>query len=163
MLNSARREALEVVLQKKESVESTCWFWVDYERGSAQSTPSKTVIYFHAQRAATPLAILPGDDGSSMEIFLSCSVITFSTAGGALSSASFLVMACTNSSLSSRSSPSSFLMILRPAPRETNVIRDDCVDSRHLDFRHSRAAIDAIHKQKRRGGLRMEKSGRMFV
>ena len=58
MLNSARREALEVVLQKQESVESTCWFWVDYERGSAQSTPSKTVIYFSCAESSHPVGNL---------------------------------------------------------------------------------------------------------
>mmetsp|Transcript_47858 Transcript_47858/g.116540 ORF Transcript_47858/g.116540 Transcript_47858/m.116540 type:complete len:268 (-) Transcript_47858:7-810(-) len=53
-----------------------------------------------------------GLDGSSIEIFLSWSVMTFSAWGGALSDASFSVIDCTRSSFSSFSSPSSFLMIL---------------------------------------------------
>mmetsp|Transcript_15794 Transcript_15794/g.36440 ORF Transcript_15794/g.36440 Transcript_15794/m.36440 type:complete len:217 (-) Transcript_15794:704-1354(-) len=59
-----------------------------------------------------------GEEGSSIDIFLSCSVMTFSAAGGALSSASLAVSAWISSSLSSFSSPSSFLMILSCSVRK---------------------------------------------
>mmetsp|Transcript_38283 Transcript_38283/g.95861 ORF Transcript_38283/g.95861 Transcript_38283/m.95861 type:complete len:217 (-) Transcript_38283:363-1013(-) len=59
-----------------------------------------------------------GDEGSSIDIFLSCSVMTFSAAGGALRPASFAVSAWISSSLSSFSSPSSFLMILSCSVRK---------------------------------------------
>mmetsp|Transcript_18742 Transcript_18742/g.47284 ORF Transcript_18742/g.47284 Transcript_18742/m.47284 type:complete len:218 (-) Transcript_18742:724-1377(-) len=59
-----------------------------------------------------------GEEGSSIDIFLSCSVMTFSAVGGALSSASLAVSAWMSSSLSSFSSPSSFLIILSCSVRK---------------------------------------------